>query len=259
MVCVGGTCQCPSGTAPIGASCPAGCVPNAFCDGCCGRGWCDGTGRCGRPRSIDGGTCSLPQEFCEEQGDGTVDPPCCAYGPNPNDPNTWKTWGHCVDNRCCHGVGLYVPGECRVDADCCQIEGSPASFCVTRSAGGKVCCGGSEVGLRCPADCAPNAPCDACCDGFCGGDRLCAPNCPSGDEACGGRCHPPCPLGQVREFRSGACRCVDCPPGTTRCLGECVDTANDTSNCGACGSVCPECPPGQIAYGSVGWCGCWER
>ncbi|DAC58667.1 MAG TPA: hypothetical protein D7I03_05285, partial [Candidatus Poseidoniales archaeon] len=44
----------------------------------------------------------------------------------------------------------------------------------------------------------------------------------------------------------------ECPQGQTVCNGECVDTASDENNCGACGVSCPGegyvCNNGQCEY-----------
>src|SRR5262249_6275423 len=34
-----------------------------------------------------------------------------------------------------------------------------------------------------------------------------------------------------------------CPPGTTACRGQCVNTTTDATNCGTCGRSCPAATP----------------
>lgn len=62
-----------------------------------------------------------------------------------------------------------------------------------------------------------------------------------------GTCGHACEAGQF--CANGTCLC---PPGTTRCGDECVDTAKDPMNCGACGYACPggfAMRPGQPSTG----------
>ncbi|NUP11717.1 MAG: hypothetical protein HOW73_37195 [Polyangiaceae bacterium] len=53
----------------------------------------------------------------------------------------------------------------------------------------------------------------------------------------------------------------DCPPGTTQCGGDCVDTSNDPSNCGGCGIPCAigaACNFGECEMLCNGPCGTCE-
>ncbi len=74
--------------------------------------------------------------------------------------------------------------------------------------------------------------------------------CPSGLQACGGKClsrlnleSDPANCGQCgRVCPAGdictAARCV-CPQGREMCNGRCINIAADAANCGGCGKVCP--------------------
>lgn len=92
--------------------------------------------------------------------------------------------------------------------------------------------------------------------GYCSGG--CVIDCPGygkvsplSDNHCGG-CDIRCQVTLNESCRGyGIC---DCKPGYSRCNGICIETRNDTANCGACGI---RCRPDQICYS--GQCECDTR
>ncbi len=83
---------------------------------------------------------------------------------------------------------------------------------------------------------------------------------PANCGACGHACNP----GQT--CNDGTC---ECPDGTTKCHGICVDLRNDPENCGDCGAQCagpsnqgggPSCEDGKCGYVcSPGFANCDKR
>ena len=72
------------------------------------------------------------------------------------------------------------------------------------------------------------------------GDRnncgACGNVCPAGQACVGGSCQPPCD-DPCHELVNNVCVLKD-PNKDTVCDGVCVDTQNDSSNCGSCGNKC---------------------
>ena len=90
----------------------------------------------------------------------------------------------------------------------------------------------------CTLQCKP--PHGDCNDNFCGDG--CETDLSSDEQNCGA-CGNACAPGQTCSF--GTCLC---PPGTTRCLGRCVDLSSDPDSCGECGFICPG-PPSTSGTG----------
>lgn len=86
-------------------------------------------------------------------------------------------------------------------------------------------CGSSACELRCE----PGF--QDCNDDFCGDG--CEVDIRTDPQNCGA-CGHACQIGQF--CTAGTCMC---PPGTTRCGNECVDTTSDVRHCGRCNGRCP--------------------
>jgi len=97
----------------------------------------------------------------------------------------------------------------------------------------------SCVSAECSLQCKPRY--GDCNDDFCGDG--CETDLRDDPNNCGA-CGNVCAEGQTCSF--GTCLC---PPGTTRCFGQCVDLTTDPENCGACGYGCPG-PPSTSGTGS---------
>jgi stigma-specific protein Stig1 len=131
----------------------------------------------------------------------------CAY-PGPYED------GACVDGQCFYSC---VEGATDCGGTCTDLGTDPNN------------CG--ECGNVCPA----SAP--VCVAGACIAST-CTPSCPEGwcgGDGCGGVCA--CPSGMYCEY-DGWCY-NGCVFPYILCGGVCVDPWSDSSNCGACGNVCP--------------------
>ena len=51
---------------------------------------------------------------------------------------------------------------------------------------------------------------------------------------------PPCTVGETLADGQSCTLPLCCPTGMSDCSGGCVDTTSDSSNCGSCGTVCPD-------------------
>jgi hypothetical protein len=102
---------------------------------------------------------------------------------------------------------------------------------------GVVCAAGQLCSNAGKCECPPY-------QGFCAGSKTCVPvaNDPNNCGACGKQClaNEVCSAGACVPAATG---CIPGPaggqPGLTACSGSCVDTLNDSKNCGTCGHVCP--------------------
>jgi hypothetical protein len=187
------------------SSCLAACNacnkdPSRLC-GTCGSYVCCGSGR----------TCC--SGYCTTLADDVLNCGACGFVCDPPGPNEY---GACIGGEC-----TYVCAEGAVDCDgtCTFLDWDPDNCGACGNvcpASAPVCVAGACIASTCTPSCPP---------GWCGGD------------GCGGECA--CPSGWVCE--SNWCYYADtgCPPPTALCNGVCVNIGSDSSNCGACGNVCP--------------------
>lgn len=159
----------------------------------------------------------------------------------------------CTGGRCVCPVGAVPCGgacvETAVDASNCGGCGIVCSGATPLCNGGGKCAAACGAGLSaCKGSCIDTTSSTKHCGGCnqrCAGDELCS----------GATCS--CPPGQI--FCSGICVTVSsskcgtsCSPPTVACGPTgCVDTSDDTHNCGGC-SV--KCPSGGTC--SAGMCAC---
>ena len=139
-------------------------------------------------------------------------------------------YGECVDGHCFYGC---VDGAADCGGTCMDLGTDPANC----GACGNVC---PEWFPHCNA-----GECSACAPGLALCGDLCV-NLASDPANCGG-CGQVCPVGEV--CSGGVCcnpTISDCFGGSDPCVfpfilcgGVCVDPTSDSSNCGACGNVCP--------------------
>ena len=140
-----------------------------------------------------------------------------------------------ADRAACLGRYACAPGSQCVNGSCCRTGqlrcgdvccGDQAPFCVNGT------CSECRAGVA--GDCAAGKTC-------CGGACLTVSSDPLNCGACGAPCAPAPNTSVV--CTAGAC-VYTCKPGFAHCRGRAADgcevnTAADSSNCGACGKVCP--------------------
>lgn len=175
----------------------------------------------------------------------------------------------------CNGADDDLNGTTDDGCDCATCT----PVCGGRECGGDGCfgdCGACGLGEGC-RDYTCATGCEQSCRTATGSDVClgepglfhCSPGevtrCTCASNSSGGLALTDCsaciPIGCMDCTAGEACdgsSCVsDCPPGTTSCDGRCVDLANDSRHCGACGATCAPaescnggactgCPAGQI-------------
>jgi hypothetical protein len=119
-------CAQKPGTLGEGATCNVGAQ--------CQSGVCDLGGAVGKPKGC--GVCSIPPaegERCDAER------PLCAFGMGcvgtSAQSTTCKRVRYVDANATCNGVDL----QCRPDAVCAQVQGSPSATCLPRAAAGQPC------------------------------------------------------------------------------------------------------------------------
>lgn len=223
--CAGGNCRCNGG-----AACGGG-----MNDTCCGGAGCRNLGNdvnhcgacarsCGASETCSGGQCQ-----CAGESGGSTGERCTG-----------------ATDTCCPGDGCVNTNNDVNNCGGCGITCGPSETC---SAGRCVCSGeaGSSMGPRCTGG-------DVCCPGNGCRDL-------SDDAGHCGMCGQAC--GASETCSGGMCQCAGEGGGSTgpRCTGAtntccpgsgCVNTSNDTGNCGACGATCgagETCGSGQCRCG----------
>lgn len=198
---------------------------------------------------------------------------------------------HCgaCDNRCTGGM-VCSSGSCACpqgthdcngtcsDNNALATCGTECSPCRTNVRGGQPICENAQCSYMCPS---PTKDCDSTCvdtsndDNNCGscgnrcsGGKGCSSGrcvCPFGTNDCGGTCKdsvsrdacgPLCVRCPSPTSGSGVATCngiscdISCNSGT-KCGNACINTTNDTKNCGGCNQACES---GQ--YCANGECSC---
>lgn len=163
-------------------------------------------------------------------------------------PQSRRCSGKCcpIHAHCQHGKCKCLKGFTKCDKSCRNLDTDVKNCgaCGHKCPDGKTCVNGH---------CKPGQPQQVCgnevregteaCDGAdLGGEDCVSLGFSGGALACAGDC----------TFDTTGC--ASCDPGYSYCSGTCIDTTHDANNCGACGHVCPDVPPGGTRNCSVGTC-----
>jgi len=185
----------------------------------------------------------------------------------------------CSSGSCACPQGTHdCNGTCS-DDNALATCGTECSACRTNVRGGQPICKDAQCSYMCPA---PSKDCDSTCvdtsndDNNCGscgnrcsGGKGCSSGrcvCPFGTNDCGGTCKdstsrdacgPLCVRCPTPTSGSGVATCngISCDiscNGGTKCGNACVNTTNDTKNCGGCNQACETgqyCANGQCSCG----------
>ena len=277
--CVGGTCQCPGGTASCTTD--AVCETNVIEDPAhCG----DCEGDCAAVEASPdcvAGRCSCGGVACDSNKD------CCAVGDQKSCLDTSASrfncgdcgkrcaaGEECTDSNCsCNGGAACAAGEV-----CCSVGGCATSCaCGTTPDCTDTCCSDQCVDTSsdrencgaCGNVCRDDQSCDSgtcvCASGTdCGNTcadlasdaencGTCANACASGETCCGGSCVDT----DTSKTDCGACASTcggTCEGGECTCSGQPTNLSTDVENCGACGSVCADVFPNSDVTCNSGRC-----
>lgn len=260
--CSGGVLgSCDGVTTPVDEACGGTTAVDEDCDGLIDEGCsCTADQSCyGGPEGTAGvGACRAGEQTCVS---GELDPTCRdQVVPRPE---TCSNGG--VDDDC-NGVTDDVPrlgdpcvdtsaiGDCRLGRLVCGSD-SPTPQCEARAPAPETCDGNDE---DCdgrvdetfdrstdPANCGACGvacgPEEMCCGGVCADTRASSSHCGACAADGGAICGPSevCCGGSCADAAScGSCMDDCAAMGRECCIGACVDTDSDESNCGGCGLAC---------------------
>jgi hypothetical protein len=195
--------------------------------------------------------------------------------------------GNCVDTRTDHDncggcANTCAAGQVCQNSQCAATGGSAAAGGNTQCIAGQTSCSGDCVNMTsdhdncgaCGTKCGSGEFCvkgscstlsvggytDLCTVGLtpCSGNCVNTQNDKSNCGTCGNKCDSGefCVKGSCATVSVGGLNVEQiCSTGYTPCSGDCVNTQNDKSNCGACGNKCASgefCVKGSCATVSVG-------
>jgi hypothetical protein len=288
MICIHGTCTCPSGEAncsgtcqPLGtnvncANCGNTCINGKTCingncacppglavcgDHCCPPGLCNPFGGCCQPeQSCGSNLCCLPCQTCGNGGCRDCDgsPPRCETCKNGICVAGTDCWGVCCGD--CQTCDL-VDGTCR---NCNCAETCQDGNCVpnpgNKLCGHNICCDDcqtcdytSGTGTCRSCNCA-----ETCQDGNCvpvPGAKFC------GGDVCCGDCQI-CDAGSCRNCNCAeTCQDGNCVPvlGAKLCGDACCGDCQtcDSGNCRNCDSSSPYCETCEAGNCVTSGADCW--